>query len=64
LITITITNDETGGEYIANYEYTIRINGNMIQHGKILHHDRRKGLRELLRLVASDGENLERIDHE
>jgi hypothetical protein len=56
MVTIQITNDETGVEPIGNYDYSIRVNGALVHHGRVIGHDRRNGLRVLLRLVAADGE--------
>jgi hypothetical protein len=54
MLKIEITNDQTGSDNIANYDYKVFINGIMIDSGKVLDHNRSLGWRSLLVQAAHD----------
>lgn len=53
MLKIEITNDETGTERSANYNYTVRINDRVIEAGTIKGHNRSDGWRYLVTLVGT-----------
>ena len=53
MLIVLVHNDGTGTEEIANYDYEVRINHDVIAHGQIVDHNRGDGWRALLREIAN-----------
>lgn len=54
MLIVLIHNDDTGTAITGNYDYTVRINEDVIATGHIDGHDRREGAAELIKMVAED----------
>jgi exopolyphosphatase/pppGpp-phosphohydrolase len=52
MLLVMVHNDGTGTKEIANYDYEVRINHDVIAHGRIADHNRGDGWRALLREIA------------
>lgn len=52
MLIVLVHNDGTGTKKIANYDYEVRINHDVIAHGQIVDHNRGDGWRALLREIA------------
>jgi hypothetical protein len=52
MLIVLVHNDGTGTEKIANYNYEVRINHEVIEHGQILDHHRKDGWQALIREIA------------
>ncbi len=52
MLIVLIHNDGTGTEEIANYDYEVRINHEVIERGCINDHHRKDGWRPLIREIA------------
>jgi hypothetical protein len=52
MLIILVHNDGTGTEEIADYNYEVRINHDVIAHGRILDHNRKDGWQALIREIA------------
>jgi hypothetical protein len=52
MLILLIHNDGTGTGEIANYDYEVRINHDVIAHGHILDHNRKDGWQALIREIA------------
>ncbi len=52
MLIVLVHNDGTGTEEIANYDYEVRINHDVIEHGRILDHNRKDGWQALIREIA------------
>jgi len=53
MLKIEITNDETGTERSANYNYIVRVNDEVIEVGTIKGHNRADGWRYLVTLIGT-----------
>lgn len=51
MISINIVNDQTGTDENANYDFTVSINGNQIDCGKVLGHNRSDNWKMLVNLL-------------
>lgn len=49
MLIVLVHNDGTGTEESANYDYEVRINHDVIAHGRIPDHNRKDGWQALLR---------------
>jgi hypothetical protein len=58
---IVITNDATGTEDSANYDWRVQVNREVIARGRVEGHDRAHGWRPLLRRVAGAENQLDRL---
>lgn len=54
MLIVLIHNDDTGTPITGNYDYTVRINADVIATGHIDGHDRRDGAAKLISMVAED----------
>lgn len=52
MLTVEITNDQTGTDESANYEYVVRVNWREIARGKVSGHNRKGEWWKLLNLVV------------
>ncbi len=52
MLIVLVHNDGTGTEEQANYDYEVRINKEVIEHGRILNHHRKDGWQALIREIA------------
>lgn len=52
MLLVMVHNDGTGTKEIANYDYEVRINHDVIAHGCIVDHNRGDGWQALLREIA------------
>lgn len=58
MLIVLVHNDGTGNKEIANYDFEVRINHDVIAHGRILDHDRKDGWQALLREIADRHQDL------
>jgi len=52
MLIVLVHNDGTCTQEIANYDYEVRINHEVIEHGRIENHNRRDGWQALIREIA------------
>ena len=52
MLIVLVHNNGTGTQETANYDYEVRINHEVIEHGRILDHNRNDGWRALIREIA------------
>jgi hypothetical protein len=52
MLIVLVHNDGTGTKEIANYDYEVRINHDVIARGRVLDHTRKDGWQALLREIA------------
>jgi hypothetical protein len=52
MVSIEVTNDETGDDEIAHYSYLVRIAGKVVREGRVENHVRSSGWEGLLMLIG------------
>jgi len=52
MLIVLVHNDGTGTEEIANYDYEVRINNEVLEHGHVQGHHRKDGWQALIREIA------------
>lgn len=61
---IVITNNGSGPDDAANYNYEVRVNQGILEYGHIYNHDRRDGWKKLVQMMLDEGDPYETIpDH-
>jgi hypothetical protein len=58
MLIMLVHNDGTGTEEIANYDYEVRINNEVIERGRLQDHHRKDGWRTLIGEIVDKYPNL------
>ncbi len=64
MLIVLVHNDGTGTEEIANYDYEVRINSEVIERGHIQDHHRKDGWQALIREISDRHPHRQQTDPE
>lgn len=54
MVTVELTNDETGNDEVAHYNYLVRLGGRVVKEGRIQNFERDRGWRGLIQALAEE----------